>query len=122
MAEDQTLEARVQGKEVKPKEASDIFQKGDKNNGFSRQIVEDHTCSKTDRVSYCEEDSSSLRVDRIKVPSSSEEDGSGQWPDNMKISQVDKDQTSDKVDMPCAKVSAREVVDERLIGEYPHQG
>ena len=43
-----------------------------------------------------------------------------QWPDNIKISQVDKDQIGDKVDRAYEKVSAKKVVDERPIGEDPH--
>ena len=88
----------LQGNKVKVQEGFDGFQQVDKEDGFSRQMVEDQTSVMADRASYCEEDSSSQRVDMIKVPSSREEDGSKQWPDNIKISQVDKDQTGDKVD------------------------
>ena len=43
-------------------------------------------------------------MDRIKVPSSGEEDGSSQWQDNIKISQVGEDHTHSKRD----RVSCRE--------------
>ena len=74
-------EPSLQGNRLKPQEGSGGFQQVDR---FSRQMVEDQTCVKADSASYCEEDSSSQRVDRIKVPSSREEDGSGQWPENIK--------------------------------------
>ena len=91
-------EPSLQGNRVKLQEGFDGIQQVDNEDGFSRQMVEDQTCVKADRASYCEEDSSSQKVDMIEVPSSREEDGSKQWPDNIKISQVDKDQTGDKVD------------------------
>ena len=84
------------------------------------QGEEDKSRVKVDRIIACEEDSSSQGVYQIKVPSSRDKDGSSQWPDNIKISQVDKDQTCGKMDWVCTKVSAREVVDERPIGEDPH--
>ena len=91
-------EPSLQGNKVKVQEGFDGFQQVDKEDGFRRQMVEDQTSVMADRASYCEEDSSSQKVDMIEVPSSREEDGSKQWPDNIKISQVDKDQTGDKVD------------------------
>ena len=45
----------------------------DKKDGFSKQSVEDQTCVKVDRVSTCEGDSTSQRVDKIMVPQGKED-------------------------------------------------